>query len=512
MTSPAIEIESLLGPAADPVAAGTTMRQIAIANATEQATEWFQALWESKTELEQSDPAILGGLFRAIHTSILNSEDPAATIRPINPTLVFGILERLPESTPNRHLLMHLMTLARSGDHLHILTQMLVKFPPAGWMSVGQVLSPLLQHSDWEVSDFFPDVLEALAHPSVASPVLDVANFLTRTGRVETHPAASRIENLLRLLDAVVQKLERFESNPTEFGNDVETIQSVLGEAVALAVSLCDALGLIGDDRAKGKLHQAMQIKHRRVQSEAAGALTRLGDEAGQEHLLGLAAEPAARRRVLQYAEELDLADAIDEDYTTPQALAEADVAVWLCQPQNMGVPPTEISVIDSKRMLWPSYSTPIDCFLVRFEFDFGDTQYSNVAIAGPTVHAFAADLAELPSNDIYAAYAGWHAEHKDIFAITEDHWNAAQKRMVSPLVEYLRREGYESIQPRILGFLLDEHAIVCEATREDRECVVVTDGLETIDQTTVGRPRPLGTQEMWYIYLGRKMLRTFNG
>ena len=379
-------------------------------------------------------------------------------------------------------------------------------------MAVGQILSPLLQHSDWDVDDFFPDVLQALAHPSVAAPILDVANFLTRSGRVDTHPATTRVDGLLVLLDAVVSKLERFERDPSEFGDSVDAVQAVLGEAIALAVSLCDAFGLIGDDRAKGKLHQALQIKHRRVQSEAAGALARLEDEEGTEKLIGLAAEPSARRRVLQYADELELGESIDEQYRTPEALAAADMAVWLCQPQNMGVPPTSVDVIDTRHQLWPSFHDPVACYLVRFEYDLGEIQYSNVGIAGPVTHAFSADVAELSIDDIYAAYAGWHAEHPDIFTVPTAHWNAAQKRITEPLIEHLRREGFENIQPQSLCFLLDEHAIACTAEHDEKSCVVITDGLETIDYITVGRPRPLGPQDLWNLYKGRKMLRTFNG
>ncbi len=510
MTPSPVDITPLFAFDCDPVVAGTTMQAIAIANATEQLPHWVQQLWQHAEQLGGSDPAVLGGLLRAIHTSVLRSESPAETIRPINATLFHGIDAALPIGTPNRHLLMHLLAVARSGDHLHILTKMLIHSPPDGWMAVGQVLSPLLQYNDWEISDFFPDIFAALSHPSVASPLLDVANFLARSGRVPEHPATDRLDSLLTLLDAVVAKLERFERDPSEFGDTVEGVQAVLGEAVALAVSLCDALGLIGSDRAKGKLHQALQIKHRRVQCEAAGALARLDDEQGTEHLIQLAAEPSARRRVLQYADELGLAESIDESFRTPESLAEADTAVWLCQPQNMGVPPTQVQVIDSRHILWPSFHDPIDCFLVRFEFDMGDVQYSNVGVAGPVTHTCNADLTDLDLDDIYAIYAGWHAEHPDIFAVPANHWNAAQKRVAAPLVTHLEREGYENIQPELLCFLLDEHAIACQAERDEKPYVVITDGLETVEQFLTG-PRPLGCQDIWNLYKGRKMLRTFN-
>ena len=115
------------------------------------------------------------------------------------------------------------------------------------------------------------------------------------------------------LLGEVSGRLGSFEENPRAFGDDVDTVQSTLGEAVALAVSLCDALGLIGDESSIGKLNQTVDLRHRRVQCEAAGALAKLGEEVGKKRLLELAADPAARLRAIHYADELGFGDLVDD-------------------------------------------------------------------------------------------------------------------------------------------------------------------------------------------------------
>jgi hypothetical protein len=63
-------------------------------------------------------------------------------------------------------------------------------------------------------------------------------------------------------------------------------------------------------------------------------------------------------------------------------------------------------------------------CHLFRFTYVFGDAQYTNVGIAGPACYAFGCDLSDLPPDDIFAAFAGWHAEHDEMyeFAVTELH------------------------------------------------------------------------------------------
>ena len=316
---------------------------------------------------------------------------------------------------------------------------------------------------------------------------------------------------LNHLLGEVSGRLGSFEENPHAFGDDVETVHKMLGEAVALAVSLCDTVGLIGDESSIGKLNQTIDLKHRRVQCEAAGALARLGVELGQKRLLDMTADPAARLRAIHYLDELGSGDSVDPQYRSDEATAEAELALWLTQPGQMGVPPTAIEVIDSRRMLWPSFNDPVDVFLLRFEYNFGPQTYSNVGITGPVTFAMSSDVANLPTDDIYAMYAGWHAEHPEIFVVAQDQFNDVQKRVMGTYQKHLERLGYESIRPELLGFFLDEQSGVFSAEREEIACIVVTDGLETIEQVVAGRLRPLTPGDVFNLYKGRKMLRTFN-
>ena len=368
-----------------------------------------------------------------------------------------------------------------------------------------------MQHDDWPVAAVYPRLLDGIQHASLASPVLDLANYLFRKGRMDTHPATGRGEMLNALLGEVTNRLAQFEENPRSFGDDVDTVQTRLGEAVALAVSLCDSVGLMGDESSIAKLNRTVELKHRRVQCEAAGALARLGDTSGRDRLLELAAEPAARLRAIHYADELDFGDAIDDQFRTEESTAEAEMALWLTQPQQMGVPPTGIDVVDRRRMLWPSFTDPVDVFLVRFEYNFGDQIYSNVGITGPVAFAMSTDVADLPMDDIYAMYAGWHADHPEIFTVPREQLNEAQVRVMKSFQDHLQHSEYESVEPQLLGIFLDEKAGVFAATREDKACLVVTDGLETMDQLTSGRSRPMTPGDLFNLYKGRKMLRTFN-
>ncbi len=503
-----IDIASLLGPDADPAAAGMTLRQVG-ATAPASAPAILDELLAERDQLPQSDPAIVGALLRGLHTLFLKGAREQLVA--IDPLELAALDDALPPGSPNRFLLLHLLVLSRSEEALRVAVERIGQHPPKDSIAAAQVLSPLMQSDDWSVAAVFPALLGAIEHPAVAAPALDLANYLTRKQRVAVHPAADQVAMLNTLLAAVTRRLEQFEADPRTLGDDIATVQGRLSEAVSLAVSLCDALALIGQEQSIPRLAAAMHLKHRRVQTEAAGALARMGDETGTEHLLSLVSEPSARLRVIAYADELGLSERIDETYRSPAATAEAEMALWLSQPGQMGVPPTLVETIDERHLYWPSYDQPIDCFLVRFHYDMGSRTYSNVGITGPAVFALANDVADLPMDDIYAIYAGWHAEHEDIFAIAAEHLNHAQKRVVADLAAHVDRSGYQSPQVELFGIFLGEQAAVFLATRDDKPCRVISDGLETMHIPIANRPRPLDAGDLWNLYKGRKLLRTFN-
>lgn len=502
------KLEPLLGPSADPVAAGWQLRQLA-ESVDGQGTVLVEELASQSDLLSASDPAILGGVLRVLHTTVLRVGPEA--VSEVNPDHLQRIVEVLPSKTTNRFLILQLLAMIRSDDALSKLVHLLGEIPPGHWMEAAQVLSPLMQRSDWSIDVVYPALLDSLQHAALASPVLDLANYLFREGCVDTHPAIDRLPMLNHLLGEVSSRLSLFEENPRSFGDDVETVQATLGEAVALAVSLCDTVGLIGDEKSIGKLNQTIELRHRRVQCEAAGALAKLGDEHGTKRLLALTEDPAARLRAIHYADEIGIGDQVKEDDRGEKATAEAEMALWLTQPQQMGVPPTSVEVVDQRRLLWPSYNDPVDVYLVRFEYNMGEQTYSNVGMTGPACFAMSADVANLPVDDIYSIYAGWHAEHDEIFTVSVDQFNDAQQRAMETYSKHLEHLGYRSMKPVMLGIFLDEQAGIFTALRETTECVVITDNLETIDRPISGRLRPLSADDLFNLYKGRKMLRTFN-
>ena len=82
-----------------------------------------------------------------------------------------------------------------------------------------------------------------------------------------------------------------------------------------------------------------------------------------------------------------------------------------------------------------------------------GERTYSNVGMTGPVCFAMSTDVANLPVDDIYAIYAGWHAEHDEIFTIAADQFNDAQQRAMETFSKHLEHLGYRSMKPLCWGF-----------------------------------------------------------
>jgi hypothetical protein len=425
------------------------------------------------------------------------------------------LYERLgPESRARGQLLAWLATGGAAGD-LELLGQLLLDDPPVEDQDVVQALAPLFQRQRTQAAALFPRLLNAMGSPALAAPILDLANFLTREKLVEVHPAVDVATELVSLLGELAQTLLVLEERPDQFGDSPQELSRRVARGVALSVSLCDALALIGEKSAIGKLYQTLRVGHRRLRTEAAAALARLGEPQGATELAQLAAEPIARLRVLAYADELGIKDKIDPQYTMPQARAESELCVWLAEPTQYGVPPTRCELFDHRRQHWPGFDEEVDCFLFEFQYvvtmEDKEQSFSNIGIAGPLVHAFVADLADLPAEDIYAAFAGWHAQHADIREFDVARLSKSEQLEVERLKRRLHDAGYTSIEPQKMGYFFGEKALVALCQRQGVKGVAVADFQDTLFFPPRHSKRPLGVDEAYAIYKGRKLLKVFN-
>jgi HEAT repeat protein len=490
-----------------------------LADATSgQLAEFLQSTAELDAPLSAAGDELLAAALASVNRQRREATAWTVDEKLIGP--VVSLYQQLGDSSPSRAQLLALLASSAEPKVLRALVELLIAVPPIDDAQVVQALAPLFRRGTspraLPTAALFPRFLDALAHPQLAAPVLDLANFLTREHIEPVHPASSRRRQLTALLGEIVQSLAKLEESPHDDGASPVELSKRVASQVALAVSLCDALALIGERDAIGKLNQALQLRHRRLRTEAAAALARLGDDDGVAELVKLAEEPVARLRVLAYADELGLTNRIEPTWQTPLARAEAQLALWLAEPTQFGIPPQKLELFDQRRQFWPGFAGEVDCFLFRFTYTVtvegaGVRTLSNIGIAGPLAHAFLADLADLPPDDIYAAFAGWQAEHEEIREFDVARLSQSEKLEVERLTRRLHDAGYEAIEQQFMGYFFGEKALVARATHEWLPGVAVADFRETAFFPERHSRRPLGPREAYSIYKGRKLLRSFN-
>lgn len=382
---------------------------------------------------------------------------------------------------------------------IQIGVDMLLVRPPLDWEDVSVALSPLMQSHHWKLEDVFPRLFNCTT-PSVLAPALDVANHAFLKRSLAEHPAKSEFTRLLALMGGLVQQLGVLEENPAKFGNSVEAIQKILFDSVSLCVSLCHTFGLVGNPDAIGKLNQAIQLSHRRIRTEAAFALAKLGDKKGEQQLLELAADISSRHRAIVYAEELGIENRIDDRWTTAAAIAESQLANWLAQNEQMGVVPARMELLDQRTLGWPGFDRPQECFLFRYEYDMHDSVYSNVGFSGPMCHTFAQDLANISLDDTYAIFLGNDIDHPDAYELPPNSIDARIVERTQRLLEALPT-NVEMVEPLLCGCFFEHFGVLGRvAINGDLRIAVVSEDERITCEpfTTKNQADPMLTYWLW--------------
>lgn len=404
-----------------------------------------------------------------------------------------------------------LLQVAFASGHQTAITMgvdLLLQQPPDAWTSASLALSPLLQYREWDLDSVFPRILES-SNQSILASALDIANHLVVQKHVDEHPCQSKAPELTVLLGGIAQRLGLLEENPGKFGDTPESIQRILFDSVSLCVSLCHTMSLIGDEKCVGKLMQASELKHRRIRTEAAFALAKLNQEHGTTMLLEMVQDPAVRIRVLAYADELGFLDRIDEKHRSVLAVAESQLAQWLAQVEQMGLPPTKIELLEQRTLIWPGFEAPQECFLFRFGYEMHDGEFSNVGFAGPVAKAFSLDLGNVPLDDAFSMFAGWDIEHPEAYETIANKLAVAESRLMEEWRVALELEHFDSVEPAFFAHFFEQNVLVGFGIREGRSQAIAFDGHDLIVPTYL----PSNQEALWltyYLWRGREFFKTF--
>lgn len=452
--------------------------------------------------------AFLEGLAQRYAPKSRTGGPPPAPLEAPTFKLLAQLYDALGARNSARHQILRVLASAGTTASLGLFANRLVDDPPTQPRQLDAACVPLFQATQLDVDALFPRLFDALGNPVLAAIVLDLSNHLYRRGMVAEHPATPRVQSLTQLLKAMAERLRLVEEQPSKYAANQQELQNLIGESATLIIPLCDALGAIGDPEAVPALNIVLEVRHRRLRAEAATALARLGEKRGVEMLVELAADPASRTRALAYLEELDEVVQVPKEHRTPSALAEAKLASWLAEPQQIGLAPQSVEVVDHCRQFWPGFDEPQDCFLVRYEYPFPQGPLIGIGLVGPTIYCLAVDLQDLAPSDIYAIYAGWHADHPELYEEDADDLADSER----DVYEMAGKEiDADNVELALVGRFFGRNMPVYRARRSKQPGFLVVDGEETSWYGAGNNSRPLGAREAYWIHKGRRLLATFN-
>jgi hypothetical protein len=128
--------------------------------------------------------------------------------------------------------------------------------------------------------------------------------------------------------------------------------------------------------------------------------------EAGIAALLEFCLDPVFSRLAQSSLEEVGAKDRIPSRCGEPDFDAMCEMNHWLCFPSEFGRPPTELSVVFSRRIFWPPAEEVLDISLVRYVYRDVEPVDIGIGCTGSRTFAiFSIPTADLSSPDLLGLY-----------------------------------------------------------------------------------------------------------
>ena len=227
---------------------------------------------------------------------------------------------------------------------------------------------------------------------------LGFANDLAREGFIDDHPFDTP-EGRGRLLDL----LRAPDPDPA---------------ARALAARAAAALPFIAVPDREQLLALAMDHAAPEVQLEGRRAAAKLGSEAGVQFLSRMCLDLRHGIEARVALQELERHDAVPARACEPNFEAMAKMVDWLSHPMEYGRAPDEISLYDTRELLWPPTSDVRRLWLFRYRYepaDPGRPAAEGVGLVGSITFALAGSTSPaMPPEDVYALHCCWELKVDD--------------------------------------------------------------------------------------------------
>lgn len=241
-------------------------------------------------------------------------------------------------------------------------------------------------------------VLKELSNPLptefLAVAFLDCANTIAIAGNISRHPFDST-EGWKRLKSYLT------DSEESHF---------------SYARSAAAALPFISSPAQDNLLALAMKHESVEVQLEGAWAAGKLRRAAGLKMLERYCLDVNYSRIAREYLCELDREGLIPSQALDDSFLAQSEFASWLAHPNELGQPPNELHVVDSRMLAWPPEGEQKPFWLIRYRLrDKTGLEEDDIdcgLVGSMTWCFFSYRMHERPPEDAYAIHCYWEMTH----------------------------------------------------------------------------------------------------
>jgi len=208
------------------------------------------------------------------------------------------------------------------------------------------------------------------------------------------------------------------------------------------AISATAALPFIDKDASSKIAAMAESHPDVTVRMECAWAQAKMGQTSGLERLAEFARNPVFAHRAIRYLEELGHAERVPEEARAPEAMALAEMAQWLAHPNELGVPPEDVSVADTRELFWPPTNDRRRLWVIRYKHRADGELVEDYGLVGSTTWAMFGSSAVRGPLDVYAVHCCWELQANEDPRAPTDLSTAAGHRILAERNPEFRLRG----------------------------------------------------------------------
>jgi hypothetical protein len=204
-----------------------------------------------------------------------------------------------------------------------------------------------------------------------------------------------------------------FES-PEGYSRLRELLSSNKDAESSYAISATAALPFISHEVSAELMEMAGAHPEVAVRIENAWAQGKMGREPALAQLAEYARNPLYASRAIRYLEELGHAERIPEEARTADAKALAEMAEWLAHPNELGAPPEEVFIADTRELFWPPTNDRRQLWIIGYKYRSEDEPLEDYGLVGSTTWAMFSEPRVSKPIEIYAVHCCWELQAND--------------------------------------------------------------------------------------------------